>query len=137
MKKLFMLFLIVLAALACMGALCDMSSHNGPQNNNYIDTTNITYLDVPVNVSISVLVREYDSSIQKLIPSIGASVHFDSTTTIVSTDSSGYANGFFQAKTMPFKYGYEVNKKGFNKLIYQNWEKNLIIVDKTTIYKTK
>lgn len=118
-----------------MGALCDMSSHNGPQNNNNIDTTTVKHLDTTAKVSISVLVWEYDKNTQTQQKSIGASVYFNFVDTTIYTDSSGYAQLVFGVNTMPFKYGYIINKDSFQKRTYSNWKNDLKIIENVTLYK--
>ena len=69
-----------------------MSSHNGPLNPPPIDTTDVKALDSVTQVSISVLVWEWDKSTLKMSSSVGASVYFFNADITVITDSTGYAN---------------------------------------------
>lgn len=129
--------ILLIVSFFIMGFECEdhISSRNGPLNPNTNDTTNIIYFDSSINIDIRVLVREYDSSINKLIPSVGATVHFNSTSITVFTDSTGYANTLFQTDSMPFKYGYDVTKSGYRQSTFSNWATTTNIRDKITIYK--
>ena len=137
MKKIIPLILIVTAALVCMGSLCG-GPHNGPLGPIGpipIDTTDVKALDSATQVSISVLVWEWDKSTLKMSSSVGASVYFFNVDTTVITDSTGYVNAIFEVDSIPFSYGYEVTKDGFTKRTYTNWEESFRIVDRLTIYK--
>lgn len=137
MKRIILLVLSVVAALACMGALCSGPSNGplGPIGPTPIDTTGVKVLDSVTQVSISVLVREWDKNILKLKSSTGASVYFFNTDTTLITDSTGYVNTVFSVDSTPFRYGYEVTKDGFEKWTYNNWEENFRIVDEVILLK--
>jgi hypothetical protein len=127
--------ILLLSMLACMGLLCDMSSHNGPINNDSVDTTTIQHLTSPVTINISVLVRELDSTGQELISSKNTTINFFSTGEKNITDVTGYVKTSFNTDTMPFKYSYEVVKNGYKKVVYTAWENKTTISNKITIYK--
>ena len=137
MKRIIPLILIVVAVLVCMGSLCG-GPHNGPLGPigpTPIDTTDVKALDSVTQVSISVLVREWDKSVGKGQLSVGASVYFNNADTTVITDSTGYANAIFKVDSIPYKYDYEVTKEGFEKRTYTNWEEDFRIV--TSIFIDK
>lgn len=136
MKRIIPLILSLLASLACMGSLCDISSHNGPQNINPIDTMQVQHFDTLANVSITVMVREYDKSIQKAVPTSGANVHFINSDTSVITDSTGNASAYFKTDSLPFQYKYEVTKNGFEKYYYKGKGSNLRINDNVLLHST-
>lgn len=134
MLRITTVLLLLLAMLICMSSLCDISSHNTPYTNP-ADTMTVIHLDTLANISISVLVREYDQNTQSQQLSYDASVHFYNADTTINTDSTGYAHLVFGVDSMPFSYGYEVTKEGYTKRTYNKKETNNRIIDKITIYK--
>ena len=115
--------------------LCDMSSHNGPDNYNPIDTTSVLHLDTVAIISISVLVREWDKKTATSQLSQGAAVKFTNNGLVILTDSTGYARTTFSVDSIPFRYGFEVTKDGYSHDSYNGWEEKKVILDKSIIDK--
>ena len=89
----------LLVSSACPG--------NGPYptygDSGNIDTTKITVLDEPVEIKLSVSVREYDFTIYRHVPLEGAAVHYFNADTTIMSDSTGYTGITFLTNTMPYK----------------------------------
>ena len=121
-EKLIMIVSLLVASAGLMAVMCDYGSHNGPTNpTTPLDTTEITYLDSILKVTITFNVFEWDSTIPQWIPLMGASIHIINSDTTVLTDSAGYAAAFFTVDSTPYQYSFEVTKNGFEKRLVKNW----------------
>ena len=135
MKRLIPISLSLMAAFTCMGMLCDMSSHNGPDNYNPIDTTSVLHLDTVAIISISVLVREWDKKTATSQLSQGAAVKFTNNGLVILTDSTGYARTTFSVDSIPFKCSYEVTKDGYSHDYYSGWAEGNALFGQAVIDK--
>ena len=140
--KYFLLFFLLLFLMLSFFFTCDfgLSSTNRPYqtDTDRIDTTNIKHLNTPMFISFSVNVNGYNKATGENVILDNAKVYVFNNDSVIYTDTSGNATTEFIIDSIPYKYGYKIEKETyttFNAIMTLNWDTSAILNHSVTLKK--